>query len=79
LVLAHGDITQNSWACCIELVEVERAVYAKWYTNTSRSEKSPILFMTIALTAALLAEDFEYQKLIKRYETSPTPSQAKKN
>jgi hypothetical protein len=40
---------------------------------------STILFIIIAFKAALLADYFEYQKLIKRYDTKPKPSQAKKN
>jgi hypothetical protein len=36
---------------------------------------SPTLFTIIALIADLLACNLVYQKLIKRYEHSPTPSQ----
>ena len=41
--------------------------------------KSQILFTINAFIAALLAVSFLYQKPIKRYEHSPTPSHPKKS
>lgn len=39
---------------------------------------SPILFIIIAFIAALLAASLVFQKFIKRYDKTPTPSQPMK-
>jgi hypothetical protein len=49
------------------------------YTKAIYKKKSPILFKNIAFNADLLASGLIFQKLIKRYELIPMPSQPKKN